>query len=32
LASRDDRIGFVIQSPLQAAGMFLVAGRLVREF
>jgi len=29
---RYDRIGFVIQSLLQAACIFLVAGRLVREF
>ena len=32
LALRYDRIGFVIQSLLQAACIFLVAGRLVREF
>jgi len=32
LALRYDRLGFVIQSPLQAACIFLVAGRLAREF
>jgi transposase len=32
LALRYDRIGFVIQSLLQAACIFLVAGRLAREF
>jgi transposase len=32
LALRYDRLGFVVQSPLQAACIFLVAGRLPREF
>jgi transposase len=32
LALRYDRLGFIIQSLLQAACIFLVAGRLVREF
>ena len=32
LALRYDRLGFVIQSLLQAACLFLVAGRLTREF
>ena len=32
LALRYDRLGFVIQSLLQAACIFLVAGRLAREF
>ena len=32
LALRYDRLGFVVQSLLQAACLFLVAGRLVREF
>jgi transposase len=32
LALRYDRLGFVIQSLLQAAGIFLVAGRLAQEF
>jgi transposase len=32
LALRYDRLGFVVQSPLQAACLFLVAGRLAREF
>jgi transposase len=32
LALRYDRLGFVIQSLLQAACLFLVAGRLAREF
>ena len=32
LALRYDRLGFVIQSLLQAARIFLVAGRLAREF
>src|ERR671912_509839 len=32
LALRYDRIGFVIQALLQTACIFLVAGRLVREF
>src|SRR6476660_7241363 len=31
LALRDDRLGFVVQSLLQAACLFLVAERLVRE-
>jgi transposase len=32
LALRYDRLGFVIQALLQAACIFLVAGRLAREF
>jgi transposase len=32
LALRYDRLGFVVQALLQAACMFLVAGRLAREF
>jgi hypothetical protein len=32
LALRNDRLGFIIQSLLQSACMFLVAGRLAREF
>jgi hypothetical protein len=32
LALRYDRLGFVIQSMLQAACIFLAAGRLAREF
>ena len=32
LALRYDRLGFIVQSLLQAACLFLVAGRLVREF
>jgi len=32
LALRYDRLGFVVQSLLQAACIFLVAGRLAREF
>jgi transposase len=32
LALRHDRLGFVVQSLLQAACLFLVAGRLAREF
>ena len=32
LALRYDRLGFIIQSLLQAACIFLVAGRLAREF
>src|SRR4051795_6004317 len=32
LALRYDRLGFVVQSLLQAAYLFLVAGRLVKEF
>jgi transposase len=32
LALRYDRLGFIIQSLLQTAYIFLVAGRLVREF
>jgi transposase len=32
LALRYDRIGFIIQSLLQAACIFLVAGRLARQF
>src|SRR4051794_20060882 len=32
LALRYDRLGFVVQSLLQAACLFLVAGRLDREF
>jgi transposase len=32
LALRYDRLGFVVQSLLQAACLFLVAGRLAREF
>ena len=32
LALRYDRLGFIVQSPLQAACIFLVAGRLPREF
>jgi transposase len=31
LALRYDRLGFIIQSLLQAACLFLVAGRLARE-
>jgi hypothetical protein len=31
LAPRYDRLGFLIQSPLQAICSFLVAGRLARE-
>src|SRR3954454_17610811 len=31
-ALRYDRLGFIVQSLLQAACLFLVAGRLVREF
>jgi hypothetical protein len=31
-ALRDDRLGFVIQSLLQAACIFLVAGRVARKF
>ena len=31
LALRYDRLGFVVQSLLQAACLFLVAGRLARE-
>ena len=31
LALRYDRLGFIVQSLLQAACTFLVAGRLVRE-
>ena len=31
LALRYDRLGFIVQSLLQAACLFLVAGRLVRE-
>ena len=32
LALRYDRLGFIIQSLLQAACIFLVAGRLARQF
>jgi hypothetical protein len=32
LALRYDRLGFVIQSLLRAACIFLAAGRLAREF
>ena len=32
LALRYDRQGFIVQSLLQAACLFLVAGRLAREF
>jgi transposase len=32
LALRYDRLGFIVQSLLQAACLFLVVGRLVREF
>ena len=32
LALRYDRPGFIVQSLLQAACLFLVAGRLAREF
>ena len=32
LALRYDRLGFVVQSALQGACVFLVAGRLAREF
>ena len=32
LALRYDRLGFIIQSPLQSACIFLVAGRLAQEF
>jgi hypothetical protein len=32
LALRYDRLGFVVQSLPQAARMFLIAGRLSREF
>jgi transposase len=32
LALRYDRLGFIVQSLLQAACIFLVAGRLAREF
>ena len=32
LALRHDRLGFVVQSLLQSACIFLVAGRLAREF
>jgi transposase len=32
LALRYDRLGFIVQSLLQAACLFLVAGRLAREF
>ena len=32
LALRCDRLGFVVQSLLQAACLFLVAGRLAKEF
>ena len=32
LALRDDRLGFIIQSLLQSACIFLVAGQLAREF
>jgi hypothetical protein len=32
LALRYDRLGFIIQSLLQTACIFLVAGRLAREF
>jgi hypothetical protein len=32
LALRYDRLGFVIQSLLQAACIFLVVGRLSRQF
>ena len=32
LALRYDRLGFIIQSLLQAACIFLIAGRLTREF
>jgi hypothetical protein len=32
LALRYDRLGFVIRSLLQSACIFLVAGRLAREF
>ena len=32
LALRYDRLGFVVQSLLWAACIFLVAGRLAREF
>ena len=31
LALRYDRLGFIVQSLLQAACLFLVAGRLARE-
>ena len=31
-ALRNDRLGFIVQSLLQAACLFLVAGRLAREF
>ena len=32
LALRYDRLGFIVQSLLQAACIFLVAGRLARQF
>jgi hypothetical protein len=32
LALRYDRLGFVIQSLLQTACIFLIAGKLAREF
>ena len=32
LALRYDRLGFIVRSLLQAACLFLVAGRLAREF
>lgn len=32
MLSRYDRLGFIVQSLLQAACLFLVAGRLAREF
>jgi hypothetical protein len=32
LTLRYDRLGFIVQSLLQAACLFLVAGRLAREF
>jgi hypothetical protein len=32
LALRYDRLGFIVQALLQAACIFLVAGRLAREF
>jgi hypothetical protein len=32
LALRYDRLGFVIQSLIQTACIFLVAGRLARQF
>jgi transposase len=32
LALRYDRLGFIVQSLLQSACIFLVAGRLAREF